>query len=180
MPLGLFGLAAASFVVSGLDLGWVAPSQQRMVGVVLVAFPVGLQLTASVLCFLSRDGVAGSALGVLGASWLTVGTVYTIGPPGSTSGALGLLLVVVAAALMLSGAAAALTKLVPAAVLLLSGLRFALTGIYELSASERLHEAAGVIGLGLTALALYTAFALELEGTMGYAVLPLMRRKRDD
>ncbi len=87
MPLGLFGLAAASFVVSGLDLGWVAPSQQRMVGVVLVAFPVVLQLTASVLCFLSRDGVAGSALGVLGASWLTVGTVYTIGPPGSTSGA---------------------------------------------------------------------------------------------
>ncbi|MBA3422349.1 MAG: hypothetical protein H0U12_10770 [Thermoleophilaceae bacterium] len=104
------------------------------------------------------------------------GAVFIISPPGSTSGALGLLLLVSAVALMLSGVAGTLNKLVPAAVLIVSGARFAATGIYELSALEPWQDAAGAIGLGLTALALYTAFALELEDAKGSTVLPLLRR----
>ena len=176
MPLGLFGLAAASLVVSGLELSWISMSQRLLVGVILVAFPVALQLTASLLCFLSRDGAAGSALGVLAGTWLTVGAVYVISRPGSTSGALGLLLLVAAAALALSAIAAGLSKLIPATVLLVSGIRFATTGIYELSSNEAWQDAAGAVGLALTVLALYTAFALELEGATGRTVLPLLRR----
>jgi succinate-acetate transporter protein len=167
MPLGLFGLAAASLVVSGLELGWISTSQRIFVGVVIVAFPVSLQLVASVLSFLSRDAATASGLGVLATTWLAIGAVFIISPPGSTSGALGLLLLVSAVALTLSGVAGTLNKLVPAAVLIVSGARFAATGVYELSALEPWQDAAGAIGLGLTALALYTAFALELEDAKG-------------
>jgi uncharacterized protein len=176
MPLGLFGLAAASFVSAGLDLRWVVPSQRLFVGVVLLAFPVALQLVASVLSFLSRDGVAGSGLGVLSTTWLALGAVYVISPPSSTSVALGLLLLISCAALVLSGLAAGLTKFVPAAVFVVSGARFGLAGIHELTAGVSWQTAAGWVGVGLTALALYTAFALEVEGSLGRTVLPLLRR----
>jgi succinate-acetate transporter protein len=176
MPVGLFGLAAATLVSAGFELGWVPPTQRLLVGVVLLGFPVALQLLASVLSFLARDGVAGSGLGVLSTTWLVIGAVYVISPPGSTSAALGLLLLVAAAALVLSAGAASLTKLVPAAVFLVSGVRFALTGLHQLTASVAWREAAGIVGLILAALALYTAFALELEGTLGRTVLPLLRR----
>jgi succinate-acetate transporter protein len=73
MPLGLFGLAAASLVVSGLELGWISTSQRIFVGVVIVAFPVSLQLVASVLSFLSRDAATASGLGVLATTWLATG-----------------------------------------------------------------------------------------------------------
>jgi uncharacterized protein len=176
VPLGLFGLAAASLVASGLELGWIPAGQRQMVGVALVAFPVALQLIAAVLCFLSRDAAAGSGLGVLAMSWLTIGAVFVISAPGSTSGALGLLLLGSSAALLLSGAAGLVTKILPAAVLLLSGGRFAVTGVYELTRIEPWQDVAGAIGLGLTALALYAAFALQLEDARGEPVFPLLHR----
>lgn len=177
MPLGLFGLAAASFVVSGLELSWISPSQRLLVGVVLVTFPVVMQLIASVLSFLSRDGATGSALGVLAVTWLTIGAVFIVSrSPGSTSGALGLVLLVAAAALVLSAATGAMSKLLPAVVLALVGARFAASGIYQLSANENWQDVAGAIGLAVTSLALYAAFALELEGAKSKTVLPLLRR----
>lgn len=98
-------LAAASLVVSGLELSWIPSSQRLLVGVILVAFPAVLPLTAAVPCFLARDGAAASALCVLATTWLSIGAVFILSRPGSTSGALGLLLLVSAAGLGLSAAA---------------------------------------------------------------------------
>jgi succinate-acetate transporter protein len=176
MPLGLFGLAAASLVTSGLELGWVPPAQRPLVGVVLVAFPVALQLLAAILSLFARDAVAGSGLGVLSTTWLALGAVYVITPPSSTSAAVGLLLLASSTALLLSGISASSTKLLPAAVFALSGARFALAGAHQLGAGGAWQGAAGAVGLALTALAFYTAFALELESTLGRSVLPVLRR----
>jgi len=49
MALGLAGLLGASLVASGMDLGWIARSEQAKVGLVLLGFAVPLQLVASVL-----------------------------------------------------------------------------------------------------------------------------------
>ena len=73
-------------------------------------------------------------------------------------------------------AVSGLAKLVPAAVMGLAGVRFVVTGIYELQASPTWKSAAGWVGLALAVLALYAALALELEASHGRTILPLGRR----
>jgi succinate-acetate transporter protein len=75
LPLGFLGLTAATIVVSGLQLGWYRPTEGRTVALVLIAFVFPVQLVSSIFGFLGRDSVAGTAMGVLAGTWLTVGLV---------------------------------------------------------------------------------------------------------
>jgi uncharacterized protein len=55
-------------------------------------------------------------------------------------------------------------------------LRFACTGIYELTASGTWQDIAGVVGLMLCAVAVYAAWAVALEEARRRTVLPTGRR----
>ncbi|HEV2770109.1 MAG TPA: GPR1/FUN34/YaaH family transporter [Solirubrobacteraceae bacterium] len=176
MGLGFVGLATATFVLAGLQLGWVSADERTLVGAVIIAFAVPLQLIAGVLCFLSRDGTAGTGVGTLAGSWLSVGVVLILSRPGTVSGALGLVLLASGTALILLAGLAGLSKLVPALVLLLAGTRFALDGIYQLGAGAGWQDASAAVGLALAAAALYAAWAMELEDARGETVAPLGRR----
>jgi uncharacterized protein len=176
LALGFVALAAATLVVSGLQLGWVQPAEGRNVALILIGFVVPLQLLASVLGFLARDSLAGTAMGILSGSWLAIGLVLLTSPPGSTSDALGLFLLVVGTAMLLPATAAVAAKLVPAMVLATTALRFLVTGLYQLTASSGWKAAAGLVGLLLAALAMYAAWAFELEDTAKRTVLPTLRR----
>jgi succinate-acetate transporter protein len=175
ISIGMFGLAAATFVLSGLQLGWIAKSEGKNVALVLIGFSFVAQLVAAIFSFLSRDGVAGTGLGVLALTWLSVGLVLHGSKPGSTSGALGLFLIVAGSALLLSGMTAMLSKMVIAAVFLTASVRLVLAGVYELSGGGSWEKATGYVGLVLLALALYAAWAAELEEAAGKTVLPLGR-----
>ena len=175
-PIGLFGLAAATFVLSGLQLGWVDQAEGKSVALVLIGFAFVAQLLAAIFSFLARDGTVATAMSVLALTWLVVGLVLYTSPPGATSDALGLFLIFTAAAMTLTGLTAGLSKLVPAAVFLLAAVRFATTAGYELSGSSGWKTTAGVIGLVLFALAVYAAWAAELEDAQGRTVLPFGRR----
>jgi succinate-acetate transporter protein len=83
---------------------------------------------------------------------------------------------VTAGVCMLVPAVSAGAKLVPATVMTLAGLRFAVTGIYQLTGSAGWKAAAGWVGLLLGIVAVYAALALSLESTQGRTVLPLGRR----
>ena len=72
--------------------------------------------------------------------------------------------------------AAAAGKLVPCLVLATAGLRFVVTGVYEISGSDTWEHAAGVIGLILALLAIYAAYAAEYEDVLRRSLLPLGRR----
>jgi succinate-acetate transporter protein len=176
LALGFFGLAGATFVVAGLQLGWAAPSEGREVALCVLAFTVPLQFTAAMMGFLARDGAAATGMGLLSGIWAATGFVLLTSRPGTTSNALGLFLVIAGVALWAPASAAAAGKLVPSLVLATAGLRFLLTGIYEISASETWKHLAGVVGLILTALALYAAYAAEYEDVLKRPVLPLGRR----
>ena len=176
LPLGFLALAGGTFVVSGLQLAWVPPEGGHDVALILIAFVAPLQLVASVLGFLARDVVAGTGMGVLAGTWLPVGLVILRSPPGATSDALGLLLVIAAVAMLVPAAAAATGKLVPTAVLVTTSVRFAATGTQQLTASSAWEDAAAVIGLVLCALAVYAALALALEDSQRQTVLPVLRR----
>jgi uncharacterized protein len=176
LPLGFLALAGATLLVSGLQLEWLQPSDGMDVALILIAFVFPLQLVASVFGFLARDVVAGTGMGILAGTWLAVGLIVLTGEPGSTSDALGLFLLIAAVAMLVPASAAATGKLAPLAVLGTTALRFAVTGLYELTASGTWKTLAGIVGLVLCALAVYTALAMALEDVLHRTLLPVGRR----
>jgi hypothetical protein len=178
LTIGMSGLAIASLVQSGLDLHWVALTQTRAAGLILLSVPFVLQLLSSVFCYLARDGAAGAAIGVLAGSWLGMGLLHVASAPGSRSGALGLMLLAAGSMIALSSLAIGLGKPIAGATFALEGVRFILAGVYELGATGAWQDAAGIIGLVVVALAGYNVVAFELEGVKRHAVLPTFRRGR--
>jgi uncharacterized protein len=176
LALGFFGLAAATFVMSGLQLGWVQPTERKQVALCILAFTVPLQFTASLLGFFARDGVAATGMGLLAGIWAVVGLVTFTGSPGVTSDALGLFLLLAGIAMWAPASSAATSKVVPALVLSTAGLRFLVTGLYQLTSNKLWEDTAGVIGLVLAAFAVYAAYAVEFEDVLQRPVLPLGRR----
>jgi uncharacterized protein len=75
LPLGLLALAAATLLVSGLQLGWLQPTEGSDVALILIAFVFPLQLLVAVFGYLGRDVVAGTGMGILAGTWLSVGLV---------------------------------------------------------------------------------------------------------
>jgi succinate-acetate transporter protein len=145
LPLGFLALAAGTLLVSGLQLGWMAPAQGHDVGLILLAFVFPLQLVAAIFGYLARDVVAGTGMGLLSGTWLAIALVTLTAPePGATSDALGLFLLLAGAAMLVPFAAATTAKLVPAAVLGTTAVRFAVTGVYQLSGASLWKHLAGV------------------------------------
>jgi succinate-acetate transporter protein len=180
LPLGFLALAAGTLMVSALQLGWLAPSDGHTVALILIAFVFPLQLLTSIFSYLARDVVAGTGMGILSGTWLTIGLVTLDSPTGATSDALGLFLLMAGVAMWVPASAALASKLVPAAVLGTAGLRFMVTGAYELSAASSWQHIAGIVGLFLCALGIYAALAMALEDARGATVLPLGRRASGD
>jgi uncharacterized protein len=178
IALGFFGLAAATFVLSSLQLEWVSATEGRDVAFVLVGFAFLAQGAAAVFSFLARDGTTATAMALLGLSWLVIGLVMLTSPPGSTSQALGMFLLFTATAIALTGLTTSISKVVPGLVFLIAAVRFALVAIYQLDGSDGWQHAAGIAGLVLFAFAMYAAWAAELEDAMGKPILPLGRRRR--
>jgi succinate-acetate transporter protein len=174
--LGLYGLAAATLVVAGQQVGWVDGAERKQLALILIAFPFLAQLIASLWSTLARDGVTATAMGVLSLTWLSIGFVQFSTPPGSTSDALGLLLLFSATAMALTAFTASLSRIAIGLVFGTAATRFALTAVYQLSGSETWEDAAGFVGLVLFVLAVYAAFAAELEDAKGKTVLPIGRR----
>jgi succinate-acetate transporter protein len=176
LPLGFLALAGGTLVLSGLQLGWVDASEGHNVAFVLLAFVVPLQGLASFLGFLARDVVAGTGMGILAGTWLSIAMVMRSAPPGNTSKALGLLLLAAALAMVVPALGSALGKLVATAVLGVTAIRFALTALYQLTSSNAWKESAGVAGLVLWGIAVYTAAAMLLEDVRRQTLLPTFRR----
>jgi len=174
LPLGFLALALATTVFAALQLGWIPPDQGRVAAITALAATVPLQFAASVIGFLARDPVAATGMGVLTGTWATVGLTTLTSPPGSTSAGLGVVLVTAGLAMFVP-AVSGLAKLAGAAVMGLAGVRFLVTGLYELEGTPAWKAAAGWVGLALAVLAFYAALALELEASHGHTILPVGR-----
>jgi succinate-acetate transporter protein len=177
LPLGFLGLAAATLLVSGLQLEWLAPTDGRAVAYCLIGFVFPTQLLSSIFGYLARDVVAGTSMGILAGTWLSMGLITLDAPrPGATSDALGLFLLIAAVAMLVPAAAATTGKLVPALVLATTALRFLVTGMFQITAGDTWMAVAGVVGLVLCVFAVYAALAMGLEDAKRETVLPLGRR----
>jgi len=177
-PVGFLGLAGATTVLATMNLGWIPTSEAHTIALVMIAFVFPLQGTASIFGFLSRDGVVATAMAILAGTWLTVGLAVLTSPPGSTSDALGVLFIVSAVAMLLPALGAAVSKVVPALVFATAALRFATSGIYQLTSATTWNRITGWVGIVLGVLAVYAALAALLESVHKRTVLPLGRRSK--
>ncbi len=174
IPVGFLALMTASGLFAVEQLGGIPASETHQLGWAVLAFAVPLQLLGSVFGFLARDPVAGTGMGLLAATWAATGVLTVQSAPGATSSTLGVVLLLGAVALLVP-ATAGTGKLAAATVLALASARFAVTGVYELTSSSAWKSAAGIVGLVVSAAALYGALAFELEGAHGRTVLPTGR-----
>lgn len=175
LPLGFVGLAGGTLALAGMQLGWVPTAQSHQVALAILLIAVPLQFISSVLGFLSRDPVAGTGMGTLAVTWLTVSVITFLSPPGSRSAVLGIMLFYLAAAVLISAAIAASGKALAALVLAVTTARLAVTGVYEYFGGTGWQYTAGWLGLALCAIALYAVLAFELEGIRTKTVLPTLR-----
>ena len=174
LPIGMLALLVSTSSVAALQLGLVPTDQSQVVGRAVVAIALVLQLPGAYLGFQARDPAAGTGMAVLGSTWLVVGLTLAFGTPGEPAPGLGMLLLAAAAALFVP-IAASIAKPVTVLVLGTSLVRFAVTGVAQLTGSAGWETAAGVLGLALGAVALYAAMAFELEDVHQRSVLPLGR-----
>ena len=176
MALGFIGVAVASLVDAGLNFRWFALAETNKAALVILVFAPLTQVIASVFGYLSRDPVASTGMGVQAAAWLCIGLLILTSPPGSTSGVLGTFLFGAGAGLVLVAVVSFQSKVVPGVVLLLTGSRWIVEGLYETSANTTWQHISGVLGLVVVVLALYSAFAMELEDELKRSILPILRR----
>ncbi len=175
LPLAMLALAGGSIIVTGMELQWLPTKQAHTVAVIVLVFTVPLQMLASTFGFLGRDGAGGTGPAVLSGLWAVIGTSLLMSAPGHRSPAMGLLLLLGAAALMVPVAAASLGKLAVAGAYFLAACRFALTGVYQYHGGMAWRHASGWVGLAVCVVALYVGLALELEDIRHRTVLPVGR-----
>jgi succinate-acetate transporter protein len=175
LPLGMAALAGASVMLTGYQLSWLPAVQGHDVALAILLFAVPLQFLAAVFGYLGRDGAGGTGMALLGGCWTVTGVLTVLSPVGGRSQALGFLLFFASAVLLVPAAAAALGKGAAAAAFTLAAVRFALTGVYEYHGGLDWEHVSGWVGLALCVLALYNAFAFELEDTRHRTVLPVLR-----
>jgi succinate-acetate transporter protein len=176
LPLGFLSFAIGMLLLGGLEVGWIATSEQAGVGILVGAFVFPLELVAAIMAFLGRDSLAATVLGLFATSWLAQGILDVVGPPGATSDAVGLFLLGYAVAIGGAALIAVAAKPLFAVVLGLSTTRSVLAGLYEFTGAGGVETAAGVASLALAAVATYTGLALLLEDARAHEVMPILRR----
>jgi succinate-acetate transporter protein len=177
LPLGALALVPAGLLMSGLQLGWFAPAEATTIAFVLLGFAVPLQFVASVFAFLARDSLVGTGFAVFTGIWLAFGLTEVSGSVGQTSHVLGVFFLACAtvfAILMAGGIAGG--KAAAGAVILSGSARFVLSGLFELTGSTGVEQAAGVVGLVFVAVAAYVGLATLLEDNAHRSILPIGRR----
>jgi hypothetical protein len=174
--LSILALGIGSILLTALQLHWIAATNMPQVAEVVLVAVVPLQLMGAIFCFLIRDVVMATGFGLLTGSWAATGLLMLSAQPGGRSQVLGLLAVVIAAALLVPALSAGLSKPAGAVLMLVAATRFAFTGVYQLGAPSAWQTVSGIIGIGLVAAALYAAAAFALEDARHHPVLPVSRR----
>ncbi|WP_407319650.1 GPR1/FUN34/YaaH family transporter [Isoptericola halotolerans] len=175
LPLGFMALAVATIGFSCLQLGLLGPEEESTVALAVLVLTVPLQSLAAVVGFGARDPIAGTGMAMVSGVWAMLAAATLTSPPGTSSPAVGVLLLTAALTLLVP-ASAAHGKVLAAAVMVGSAVRFALTGVAELTGSGGWEVTAGVLGLVLALLALYVALGFVLEEADHPLQLPVLRR----
>ena len=184
--LGLFGFAAATFIVSAYLAGWYGSADTPLYLAPFAAVFGGVaQFAAGMFAFRARDGLATAMHGMWGSFWIAFGILNILGATGALvldgpvfADAFGYwffaLAVITACGTLAAlaeniGLVAVLGTLATGAAFLAVGY---LTGSPPVAGSGWL-QAGGWVLVASAILATYVATAMMMEGTFGRVVLPL-------
>ena len=184
--LGLFGFAAATFIVSAHLAGWYGATETPLYLAPFAAVFGGVaQFAAGMFAFRARDGLATAMHGMWGSFWIAFGILNVLGATGALAlegpvfaDALGYwffaLAVITACGTLAAmaenvGLVAVLGTLAVGAAFLAIGY---LTGSPPEAGSGWL-QAGGWVLIASAILATYAATAMMMEGTFGRVILPL-------
>lgn len=184
--LGLFGFAAATFIVATHLAGWYGSTDTPLYLAPFCATFGGLaQFLAGMWAYRARDGLATAMHGMWGSFWIAFGILFTLVATGAVTfdsnvafDAFGYWFFALAV-ITACGAIAALAEnlgLVSVLTTLAVGAAFVAIGYVTdatPAAGQGWLEAGGWVLFASSVLATYTAAAMMLEGTFGRVVLPL-------
>lgn len=183
--LGLFGFAAATFMVAANLAGWYGNAQTP-----LVLFPFALtagglaQFLAGMWAYRARDAVATGIHGIWGAFWIGYGLYYlliAVGVLPSTanpiaSGAYGFWFIVLAAITWMGALAAATDNVALTATLVFLAAGSTLLAVALLGDYPVVQVIGGYVLILSAIVAWYLASAMMVQATFKRVVLPIGKR----
>lgn len=183
--LGLYGFAAATFIVASNLAGWWGTPRSPLILFPFVAVFGGLaQLLAGMWAYKARDGLATAMHGTWGSFWIAYGILWSLIitgllplPVGAYQPALGFWFIMLCV-ITTFGALAATMESVPLLITLacLAGGSGLLAAAY-IGGYLNVERAGGWVLVASAAAAIYTASGLMLENTAGRVILPLGKLK---
>jgi uncharacterized protein len=185
--LGLYGLAAATFMFGAFMANWFGTASATPVLLIPFAVIFGgfAQFLAGMWAYKARDGFATAMHGLWGSFWISYGLLYVLMlnghatiPGGTTGQALGfwfIVLSVITAAGAFAATAESTGMAITFGVLTLASICLCLG---NLLASTGLLALGGWLFFLTSLAAVYTASALMFEGSFGRSILPIGRSGR--
>lgn len=184
--LGLYGFAAATFMVAANLAGWYgSPATPLVLFPFATVFGGLAQFLAGMWSFRARDGLATAMHGMWGSFWLAYGLFYLLValralPIPSASPAvqvgLGYWFITLAAITWVGAAAAMAESAALTAVLAALAAGATLLAIAWTASLTGLEPIGGTVLVASSVFAFYTASAMLLQGTFGRIVLPVGKR----
>lgn len=185
--LGLYGFAAATFMVTAYLVGWYGKATSPLLIFPFATAAGGIaQGVAALWAYKARDGLATAVHGIWAAFWLGYGfltfmvalKLIPAPAPHAAVPELGYWFFALAA-ITLAGAIASLAEsLALTAVLLPLWVGAAFLGVFYTVGGSTWETVAGYVTMASAFTAFYTATAMMLASTFGRVVLPLGKYRR--
>ncbi len=185
--LGLFGFAAATFMVTAYLVGWYGtPSSPSLIFPFAAAAGGIAQGAAALWAFKARDNLATAIHGIWAAFWLGYGflnfmialKVLPAAAPHAAVPELGYWFFPLAAITLVGAIASLGESLALSSVLFPLTVGVALLGVFYTVGGSGWETAAGYVTMASAFTAFYTASAMMLSSTFGRVILPLGKYRR--
>jgi succinate-acetate transporter protein len=186
--LGLFGFAAATFMVTAYLVGWYGKATSPLLIFPFATAAGGIaQGAAALWAYKARDGLATAVHGIWAAFWLGYGLLnlmiaLKLIPAPAPHGAvpeLGYWFFALAAITLAAAVASLAESLALTAVLAPLAVGAALLGVFYLVGGSGWEKAGGYVTMASSFTAFYAASAMMLASTFGRVIFPLGKYRRD-
>ena len=186
--LGLFGFAAATFIVTAYLVGWYGKATSPLLIFPFATAAGGIaQGAAALWAYKARDGLATAIHGIWAAFWLGYGflnfmialKLIPAPAPHAAVPELGYWFFALAAITLVGALASLAESLAITSVLLPLTVGVALLGVFYTVGGTGWEKAGGYVTMASAFIAFYTATAMMLASTFGRVIFPLGKYRRE-
>jgi succinate-acetate transporter protein len=163
LPLGCFAFAVGNALTSAHYLHLIPATEKHVLALILLAFVAPLELIPCIMAFLSRDTGGATAMGIFAAAWVVQGLEFLPGGPDVASVAIGIFLLFLAIFLAILVVITFADKPLLGILLTVAMLRSIGAALMQFGMAGPVGVTTAILGLAVTAFALYSGFGFLLE-----------------